>query len=141
MGKYEVHFQKGIVKRAGYSLFSATLVFNSLDWYLGKHQKKFKAPDGSKVARVDSPLQWVLVKGVVWSGQICAEAWSSDGARGEGFQRCSIDKDWARGSMEMVWCRDWNRSTDGDLKAGPSSSWCWMAKLEIAVGSAAGDGG
>ena len=39
MGKYEVYFQKGIVKRAGYSLFSATLVFNSLGWYLGKHQK------------------------------------------------------------------------------------------------------
>nr|POE87186.1 hypothetical protein CFP56_79227 [Quercus suber] len=103
--------------------------------------KKFKAPDGSKLARVDSPSQWVLVKGVVWSGQICAKAWSSDGARGEGFQRCSIDKDWARGSMEMVWCRDWNRSTDGDLKAGPSSSWCWMAKLEIAVGSVTGDEG
>ena len=38
-GKYEVHFQKGIVKSAGYSLFSAILVFNSLGWYLGKHQK------------------------------------------------------------------------------------------------------
>ncbi|KAK7850436.1 bifunctional nitrilase/nitrile hydratase nit4b [Quercus suber] len=39
MGKYEVHFQKGIVKSAGDSLFSAILVFDSLGWYLGKHQK------------------------------------------------------------------------------------------------------
>ncbi|KAK7856481.1 bifunctional nitrilase/nitrile hydratase nit4b [Quercus suber] len=39
MGKYEVCFQKGVVKSAGYSLFSAILVFDSLDWYLGKHQK------------------------------------------------------------------------------------------------------
>ena len=103
--------------------------------------RNFKAPDGSKVARVDSPSQWVLVKGVAWSGRICAEACSSGGAWGEGFQQCSINKDWAWGSMEMVWCHDWNRSTAGDLKVGSLSSWCWMAKLEIAVGSAAGDGG
>ena len=95
------------------------------------------------MAQVDSPSQRVLVKGVAWSGRICAEAWSSGGTQGEGFQQCSIDKGWAQGSMEMVWCCDWNRSTDGDLKAGSSSLWCWMAKLEIAVamGSAAGDGG
>uniref|UniRef100_A0A7N2MT42 Uncharacterized protein n=1 Tax=Quercus lobata TaxID=97700 RepID=A0A7N2MT42_QUELO len=42
MGKYEVRFQKGIVKSAGYSLFSAILAFDSLDWYLGKHQKALK---------------------------------------------------------------------------------------------------
>ena len=39
MGTYEVHFQTGIVKRAGFSLFSVILVFDSLGWYIGKHQK------------------------------------------------------------------------------------------------------
>ena len=36
MGKFEVHFQTGVV---GYFLFSAILVFDSACWYQGKHQK------------------------------------------------------------------------------------------------------
>ena len=39
MGKFEVHFQMGVVERVGYSLFSAILIFDYVCWYQGKHQK------------------------------------------------------------------------------------------------------
>ena len=39
MGKFEIHFQMGVVERVGYSLLSAILIFNSVCWYQGKHQK------------------------------------------------------------------------------------------------------
>ena len=51
MGSYEVHFQTGIVERAGFSLFSVILVFDSLGWYLGKHQKVMPIASECEVCR------------------------------------------------------------------------------------------
>ena len=66
MGKYEVHFQKGMVKRAGYSLFSATLVFNSLGWYLGKHQKVVPIASEYEVCRSVETSLLPVFKTPIW---------------------------------------------------------------------------
>ncbi|XVE61432.1 hypothetical protein DITRI_Ditri06bG0039500 [Diplodiscus trichospermus] len=38
-GKYKVHLVMGVVERAGFSLFSTILFFDSMGQYLGKHRK------------------------------------------------------------------------------------------------------